>query len=81
MKNILKLLFVVAILSSCGGEECTTDFSTCKFQEGDDVKIKNKFRHDNAVVTGVLCDCEYTITYYGAWGHKNDRQVKEYEIK
>lgn len=80
MKKLLTMLIVVLAFTSCG-EECKTDFSSCKFNKGDDVKIKNKLFHDNATVTSVYCGCDYEVSYYSTLGVRRHRHVIEAEIK
>jgi hypothetical protein len=64
-------------LVSCS--DCDT--SKCKFKKGDDVHIKNKRFHDNAVVTDVICGCEYEIGYFSTLGVRRHRVVTGGEIE
>ena len=74
-------LFLILFFLFKGCDSCDTDFSTCKFEKGDDVKIKHKFMHDEATVTDVQCGCTYEISYYAAFGVRRHRIVEEVEIE
>ncbi len=76
MKKLLVLASVI-LLTSC--TQCDT--SQCKFKQGDDVHIKNKWKHNDAVVTKVICGCEYEIGYFSSFGIRRHRTVTGGEIE
>jgi hypothetical protein len=76
MKKIIILLGIIGLVSC---SDCDT--STCKFQKGDDIHIKNKLFHDDAVVTKVNCGCEYEIGYFSTFGVRRHRIVTSGEIE
>lgn len=77
MKNIIILSLVILFVTGCS--KCDT--SMCLFKKGDDVEIKNKQFHDNAVVLSVDCGCAYEISYYSYLGIRRHRTVEEVEIE
>ena len=79
--KLLKLLFIGLIAIVVFSMTSCCDTSGCKFKEGDDVEIKNKWRHDEATVTDVHCGCQYTINYYSYFGVRRHRVVEEWEIE
>ena len=75
MKNILIILLGIFILTSCA---CDTDFSTCEYQVGDQVRILNKSTHNGATVSEVTCGCDkYYVEYFTTGGFARGRYITE----
>lgn len=78
----LILIIVAFALSGCS-EPCKAP--SYEFSMGEDVHIKNKTFHDDAVITRQIqnedCSCAYEIAYFSTLGVRRHRVVTAGEIE
>lgn len=82
MKKLLLVLVIGLGLASCS-EPCKAP--SYEFSIGEDVHIKNKTFHDDAVITRQIqnedCSCAYEIAYFSTLGVRRHRVVIAGEIE